>query len=161
MDSTITKENSRQKRFVELLKRIFEMDKSDLDFGIYRILNIRKNEIEKYFSESLPQIIAEILTPFAEQGVEGVRKEMAELEKSAKSMMGVDISEIPQDSPMAIKYRELKLKLASGTDLSALESDVYSALIGQTRTSIILRQAKISRTMLSMRLTRFLFISEL
>lgn len=128
MDSTITKENSRQKRFVELLKRIFEMDKSDLDFGIYRILNIRKNEIEKYFSESLPQIIAEILTPFAEQGVEGVRKEMAELEKSAKSMMGVDISEIPQDSPMAIKYRELKLKLASGTDLSALESDVYSAL---------------------------------
>ena len=66
MDSTITKENSRQKRFVELLKRIFEMDKSDLDFGIYRILNIRKNEIEKYFSESLPQKIAEILTPFAE-----------------------------------------------------------------------------------------------
>ena len=128
MDSTITKENSRQKRFVELLKRIFEMDKSDLDFGIYRILNIRKNEIEKYFSESLPQKIAEILTPFAEQGVEDVRKEMAELEKSAKSMMGVDISEIPQDSPMAIKYRELKLKLASGTDLSALESDVYSAL---------------------------------
>ena len=62
MDSTITKEN-RQKRFVELLKRIFEMDKSDLDFGIYRILNIRKNEIEKYFSESLPQKIAEILTP--------------------------------------------------------------------------------------------------
>ena len=128
MDSTITKENSRQKRFVELLKRIFEMDKSDLDFGIYRILNIRKNEIEKYFSESLPQKIAEILTPFAEQGVEGVRKEMAELEKSAKSMMGVDISEIPEDKPMAIKYRELKLKLASGTDLSALESDVYSAL---------------------------------
>lgn len=128
MDSTITKENSRQKRFVELLKRIFEMDKSDLDFGIYRILNIRKNEIEKYFTESLPQKIAEILTPFAEQGVEGVRKEMAELEKSAKSMMGVDISEIQQDSPMAIKYRELKLKLASGTDLSALESDVYSAL---------------------------------
>lgn len=128
MDSTITKENSRQKRFVELLKRIFEMDKSDLDFGIYRILNIRKNEIEKYFSDDLPKRIAEILKPFAEQGVEGIRQEMADIEKSAKSMMGVDISEIPQDSPMAIKYRELKLKLASGTDLSALESDVYSAL---------------------------------
>ena len=128
MDNSVTKDNNRQRRFVELLKQIFEMDKSDLDFGIYRILNIRKNEIEKYFSESLPQKIAEILTPFAEQGVEGVRKEMAELEKSAKSMMGVDISEIPEDKPMAIKYRELKLKLASGTDLSALESDVYSAL---------------------------------
>lgn len=111
-----------------MLKRIFEMDKSDLDFGIYRILNIRKNEIEKYFSDDLPKRIAEILKPFAEQGVEGIRQEMADIEKSAKSMMGVDISEIPEDKPMAIKYRELKLKLASGTDLSALESDVYSAL---------------------------------
>lgn len=128
MDNSVTKDNNRQGRFVELLKQIFEMDKSDLDFGIYRILNIRKNEIEKYFSDDLPKRIAEILKPFAEQGVEGIRQEMADIEKSAKSMMGVDISEIPQDSPMAIKYRELKLKLASGTDLSALESDVYSAL---------------------------------
>ena len=128
MDNSVTKDNNRQRRFVELLKQIFEMDKSDLDFGIYRILNIRKNEIEKYFSDDLPKRIAEILKPFAEQGVEGIRQEMADIEKSAKSMMGVDISEIPQDSPMAIKYRELKLKLASGTDLSALESDVYSAL---------------------------------
>ncbi len=51
----MTKDNNRQRRFVELLKQIFEMDKSDLDFGIYRILNIRKNEIEIYFSESLPK----------------------------------------------------------------------------------------------------------
>ena len=49
MDNSVTKDNNRQRRFVELLKQIFEMDKSDLDFGIYRILNIRKNEIEKYF----------------------------------------------------------------------------------------------------------------
>jgi adenine-specific DNA-methyltransferase len=55
MDNSVTKDNNRQRRFVELLKQIFEMDKSDLDFGIYRILNIRKNEIEIYFSESLPK----------------------------------------------------------------------------------------------------------
>lgn len=104
------------------------MDKSDLDFGIYRILNIRKKEIENYFSQDLPQRISEILKPFADQGVEDIRKEMTDIENNAKAMMGMDISQIPQDSPMAIKYRELKLKLSSGTDLSALESDVYSAL---------------------------------
>lgn len=128
MESSQTKDNSRQKRFIDLLKRIFEMDKSDLDFGIYRILNIRKKEIEKYFSQDLPLKISEILKPFADQGVEDIRKEMADIENNAKAMMGMDISQIPQDSPMAIKYRELKLKLSSGTDLSALESDVYSAL---------------------------------
>ena len=35
-------------RFVNLMKGIFELDKSDLDFGIYRIMNIRKAEIEKF-----------------------------------------------------------------------------------------------------------------
>ena len=128
MESSQTKDNSRQKRFIDLLKRIFEMDKSDLDFGIYRILNIRKKEIENYFSQDLPQRISEILKPFADQGVEDIRKEMTDIENNAKAMMGMDISQIPQDSPMAIKYRELKLKLSNGTDLSALESDVYSAL---------------------------------
>lgn len=57
--------NERQQRFIDLLEQIFELDKNDLDFGIYRILNIRRDEITKYFSEKLPQQIAEILKPFA------------------------------------------------------------------------------------------------
>lgn len=35
-------------RFTDLMKQIFELDKSDLDFGIYRIMNIRKSEIVKF-----------------------------------------------------------------------------------------------------------------
>ena len=38
--------SERLDRFVTLMKGIFELDKSDLDFGIYRIMNIRKQEIE-------------------------------------------------------------------------------------------------------------------
>ena len=38
-------------RFISLLKGIFELDKSDLDFGIYRIMNIRKKEIEKFLGD--------------------------------------------------------------------------------------------------------------
>lgn len=34
--------NERLDRFVKLLKEIFELDKSDLDFGIYRVMNLRK-----------------------------------------------------------------------------------------------------------------------
>jgi adenine-specific DNA-methyltransferase len=36
-------------RFIGLLKTIFEIDKADLDFGIYRIMNIRKTEAERFF----------------------------------------------------------------------------------------------------------------
>lgn len=81
--------NERMIRFIELLNQMFELDKSDLDFGIYRILNIRRKEIQKFFTEGLPKQIRETLEPFA-QGNKG--------------------------------------ELQQGTDLSALESDVYSAL---------------------------------
>lgn len=49
--------NEYQKRFVALLKTIFELDKSDLDFGIYRIINIRQREIVDYFENRLPKKI--------------------------------------------------------------------------------------------------------
>ena len=39
--------NERLDRFTKLLKEIFELDKSDLDFGIYRVMNLRKTQIEE------------------------------------------------------------------------------------------------------------------
>lgn len=46
--------SAKMDRFITLMKEIFELDKSDLDFGIYRIMNIRKTEIENFLSEGLP-----------------------------------------------------------------------------------------------------------
>ena len=57
--------NERLERFTTLMKQIFELDKSDLDFGIYRIMNIRKAEIEKFLTEGLPEKVRETLAPFA------------------------------------------------------------------------------------------------
>lgn len=111
-------------RFVNLMKGIFELDKSDLDFGIYRIMNIRKAEIEKFLSEGLPAKINETLAPFAQTDTEDLKKQIAAIEKQAADFGIADISA----SPMAEKYNSLKAQLAGGTDLSALESDVYSAL---------------------------------
>lgn len=109
-------------RFVNLMKGIFELDKSDLDFGIYRIMNIRKAEIEKFLSEGLPQKIMETLAPFAND-TSKIEKRIAEIEAKCEDV-GLEISA----SKMADEYAELKSKLVSGVDMSALEADVYSAL---------------------------------
>ena len=114
-------------RFIDLMKQIFELDKSDLDFGIYRIMNIRKAEIERFLSEGLPQKVRDTLAPFAQGDQESIRAQIAEIEKNAADF-GMDIASLPQDNPMGRKYRELQKQLAQGTDLSALETDVYSAL---------------------------------
>lgn len=112
--------NERMIRFIELLNQMFELDKSDLDFGIYRILNIRRKEIQKFFTEGLPTQIRETLEPFAQGNKDELRKQIAEIEQQAAAF-----GASPENNP---KYKELKVQLQQGTDLSALESDVYSAL---------------------------------
>lgn len=114
-------------KFVNLMKGIFELDKSDLDFGIYRIMNIRKAEIEKFLTEGLPAKITETLAPFAQNDIEEIKGQIESIEKQA-SAFGMDISALPDDNQMKQHYISLKKQLAGGTDLSALESDVYSAL---------------------------------
>ncbi|MBU2700461.1 adenine-specific DNA-methyltransferase [Sporomusaceae bacterium BoRhaA] len=109
-------------RFTNLMKNIFELDKSDLDFGIYRIMNIRKAEVERFLSEGLPQRVQDALAPFA-SNTEDIEKRIAEIDKIC-SDVGVDVA----TSKMAEEYATLKSQLAGGVDMSALETDVYSAL---------------------------------
>jgi adenine-specific DNA-methyltransferase len=110
------------KRFISLLEEIFELDKADLDFGIYRIMNIRKEEIKKFLSEGLPKKVQEALAPFAAD-TSTIQRQIEEIEKQCDAV-GVDVSQ----SKMAEEYARLKAQLASGADLSSLEADVYSAL---------------------------------
>jgi len=119
--------NERLERFTDLMKQVFELDKSDLDFGIYRIMNIRKAEIERFLTEGLPEKVRETLAPFADGDKAETQAQIAEIEKNARDF-GMDASSLPESNPMGKKYRELQKKLAEGTDLDALETDVYSAL---------------------------------
>ena len=41
-------------RFQELLRELFQFDCADLDFGIYRIMNHKREAVEKFISEDLP-----------------------------------------------------------------------------------------------------------
>lgn len=119
--------NEYQKRFVALLKTIFELDKSDLDFGIYRIINIRQREIVDYFENRLPKKIQEILAPFANKSFEEIKQQMAKIEADVESM-GMTINSLQDSTPKKQEYISLQKQLSQGADMSALETDVYSAL---------------------------------
>ena len=119
--------NERLNRFISLLKQMFELDKSDLDFGIYRVMNLRKTQIEEFLTERLPQMVQETLAPFAQGGKEEIRAQMASIEENAAGM-GMAVDALPDTAPMKQKYLQLQKQLAEGADLAALETDVYSAL---------------------------------
>jgi len=98
-------------RFVDLLRKIFELDKSDLDFGIYRIMNIRKGQIDAFLSQTLPRQVREILEPVADNNIDKIRKKIKELEKQAAAF-GVDVEQHEE-------YKPLKEQLSISADIAA------------------------------------------
>lgn len=119
--------NERFERFAKLLKEIFELDKSDLDFGIYRVMNLRKAQIEAFMTDHLQKMVREILEPFAQSSKEDILAQMAQIEENAAGM-GMTVAALPDTAPKKQKYMSLQKQLAEGADLAALETDVYSAL---------------------------------
>ena len=119
----MTQNNEKLNRFISLLEGIFELNKADLDFGIYRIMNIRKNEIKQFLSVGLPKKVQEALAPFAADTGE-IANHITEIEQQAADL-GIEITASPK---LADEYARLESQLAAGVDMSALETDVYSAL---------------------------------
>ena len=99
--------SERLMRFTKLLKEIFELDKSDLDFGIYRVMNLRKTQIEEFLTQRLPQMVQETLAPFAQGSREEIRAQMTEIETNA-AQFGMEAASLPENNPMGQKYHALQ-----------------------------------------------------
>lgn len=102
-------ENLRQK-LIEKLKELFRMDQPELDFGIYRIMQTKREEIEKFFDDKLVSTIKEKFENFA---IIDYRKEMQSLRESLISEMGEgsfdengNVKSEFHDFPMVKRYHE-------------------------------------------------------
>ena len=109
-----------QQRFLEVMKEILEIDKADLDFGIYRIMNQKRGEIEKYLNHDLLPQIQKSLQNHESDHEKSLRDELEQAIKNAEKL-GVN----PDDTP---KVKELKKQLANKLDVKRLEEDVFSHL---------------------------------
>ncbi len=104
----------------DTLTEIFEIDKADLDFGIYRIMNQKREQVMDFINNRLPKDIKDILAQT--QSKDGVTLQ-AELEKMGRSLD--DAGVLREDSP---KYLSLKAQLTASIDTNALEQEVFSHL---------------------------------
>lgn len=107
-------------KFKAILREMFQMDQADLDFGIYRIMNAKRAEIEKYLDEDLkPQVYSEF-EKYRGAGIEEKKKKLDEMKKYLK--------EAGADPDTAPKVLELNEEIARYGDDEALANDVFSHL---------------------------------
>ena len=113
---------SHQTELIKKLQEIFQIDRTDLDFGIYRILNSRSQEIGDYLQNKLPAKIQAAFSASGQTQIDGWKRELAEVKKAA-----TDSGENPNDSS---KVQELENKISAAQKSGAAsEAAVYNHLL--------------------------------
>jgi adenine-specific DNA-methyltransferase len=107
-------------RLKQLLAEIFQLDQAELDFGIYRIMNAKRDEITRFLDNDLLPQVREAFQAYDAENRVAVEAELAQAIEKAKEL-GADPETLP-------RIKELRAKLAHAVDVTALENEVYSHL---------------------------------
>ena len=127
-------------KFQDLLRELFQFDCVDLDFGIYRIMNHKRDATEQFIRERLPAIVAEELDrgPLAQQA--RAEDNLAEVAQRVKANLGEDAidghgvlhppeTELPIVRELVKEYEEAQRQAADvSRSRDAVEAAIYNHL---------------------------------
>jgi adenine-specific DNA-methyltransferase len=113
-----------QKKLMNILREMFQFDQSDLDFGIYRIMRMKRDEVDRFIEEELPAQITEGLRELSELDIAA---EVAAIDKQIADTKAAPLSEAIKTAAIA-ELEEKKKSLAARNDITAVEADVYNHL---------------------------------
>ena len=109
------------KKLIATLEEIFQLDQADLDFGIYRIMNQKRTEINDFLRNRLLSQVKETLSSSGAHDSDAIAKELEEIVKQARNMGVPDPDELP-------KVKELKALYQSAGSPEAMTNEVFSHL---------------------------------
>ncbi len=113
-----------QKKLLSILGDMFQFDQADLDFGIYRIMRMKRNEINRFIEEELPAQISAGLSELA--GLD-IAAGVAAIDKQIADTKAAPLSDAIKTAAVA-ELEEKKKSLAGSVDITAVEADVYNHL---------------------------------
>lgn len=127
-------ENSREK-VRRLLRELFQFDAQDLDFGIYRILNFRRKEIERFIEDDLIKAVEAEFKEYAKAGMVELQKEVEKLRAEINHDFGEGTideqghvkkhEDTPKVQDYVRKVDELKSAEASEAQMNEVFNHVY------------------------------------
>jgi adenine-specific DNA-methyltransferase len=127
---------SYREKFQQLLRELFQFDCADLDFGIYRIMNYKRDVVERFIGQDLPKAIADELDRDTLAAQAQAAKELKEIAGQITQTLGNDaldadgnLAEAYHGTPLGKKYMDLKAKAAGGQGREALEASIFNHLI--------------------------------
>jgi adenine-specific DNA-methyltransferase len=77
-------------RLQELLRSLFQYDLADLDFGLYRLLKLRRNDIEQFLNQQLEQVVTEAFAAQSAESRDALRERVDTLASRVREVIGAD-----------------------------------------------------------------------
>lgn len=111
------------------LKQMFQIERPDLDFGVYRILNARRHEIGEYLDTRLKQKVEELLNT-TKQGMASTQQEtlIARIKDEFGKRAFDEAGNLVDDEALASPDGQAYMALRQQADSSFDEGQVYNHL---------------------------------
>jgi len=116
-----------------LLRKLFQFDSADLDFGIYRIMNYKRDEIEKFIEKDLLQAVNVEFEKYSAKSREEIEGEIEETKKRIASTLGEDallpsgdLKEMYRSSPIAKEFYKKNDDLKNNEMADQHKAEIFS-----------------------------------
>ena len=127
--------NELKEKLREKLKEIFRFESEDLDFGIYRIMNYKRNEIREFIEKELIEEVRKQLELVGEEEVKEIKEEFEKIKQKIKENLGEsafengELKEEFKNTPLGKEYYEKKKQIEEIEISEDLEREIYNHLI--------------------------------
>lgn len=126
-----------QQKLQEYLRELFEYDTygaGDLDFGIYAVLNQKRDEIESFIEEVLIEKVNSELQEYERERRDQLEEELEDLADQIRQSLGEDAIDDQgrlqkyEDTDIGQQYNQLRQELREATDTTPVEARVFNDL---------------------------------
>lgn len=124
-------------RLKGLLRNLFQFDSADLDFGIYRIMNKKRDEIEQFIEKDLIDAVNAELGKFLDSKQANLKEEVEAIKKEIRETLGdkaldetenikTDLLNTPIAKELDEKYRKARAAMKNSEMSSQHEAEIFS-----------------------------------
>jgi adenine-specific DNA-methyltransferase len=119
-------------RLVSKLKELFQLDQPDLDFGFYRIMHAKAQQVTEFLEKDLLKVIADT---FGSQADNQSASTLANARRELEEALGADaldedgkLKEAFANLPAGKRYTEAVAKAEAAKDAMSAEGEIYDHL---------------------------------
>ncbi|MEO0128257.1 MAG: site-specific DNA-methyltransferase, partial [candidate division WOR-3 bacterium] len=123
------------KKFQDLLEKLFQFESSDLDFGIYRILNYKRETIGKFIQGELRNKVETAFAKHKDERLTNINEKFEKVKEKVIQSLGQnaftptgDLKEEFKDTPIGKEFLSIKAQKEEVEKIDEIKNQVFNDL---------------------------------